>query len=213
MKAIFRKKGSDWTAEERQRVREKICERNHLDRLYAIAKRRFPQEPEGIWNEFFASDKIGEAGTLPPKSRFDLTIDHYDREKGRFFWSYLKMRFAFFCRERHNMVHLLPLDDDQGGRPPVEDPGPTPDGDLQIKESIQERREAILDCWNQLPPDYKNVFALRYLSEERPYIRDEERAIEEIARVLGISENLVRVRLYRARLEMKECLEQKGIEL
>jgi RNA polymerase sigma-70 factor (ECF subfamily) len=60
---------------------------------------------------------------------------------------------------------------------------------------------AVLDaCLRRLPSPLASVFALREL---------EERPVDEIQRVLGLSPGNLRVRLYRARLLLRECLERR----
>jgi RNA polymerase sigma-70 factor (ECF subfamily) len=64
---------------------------------------------------------------------------------------------------------------------------------LERHELIQKIESAI----KELPLTFREVFVLRD--------RD-ELAIEEIAKTLGITENLVKVRLHRARMMLQKCL-------
>ena len=64
---------------------------------------------------------------------------------------------------------------------------------LERKELVEKIEEAIKD----LPSAYREVFVLRD--------RD-ELGIDEIAEILGISQNLVKVRLHRARMMLQKCL-------
>lgn len=217
MDAISNKAGSEWTAEERQRVRAWVCESEQLDQLYASARAYFPREPaEGVWNEFFGSRKHQGAGEDPAKSRFDLTIEGFDAGKGKAFWSYLRMRFSFFCMERLGVIRR---DDDrtkspdetdkESGEPLVLVVAPN---DTFSEVRLRELRQAIIDCWLGLPPDAQAIFALRYFSANITYMSDEELEIEAVARILEITKNAAKVRLFRARLLMKECLKRKDQE-
>jgi len=98
-----------------------------------------------------------------------LVIDHLRREKIR--------RRIFFFRS---------ADDETDD--PVElaaDPGPGPDEELQVRESIQRLRQAM----QQLSPQQRAVFTLRH---------DEGLPLKEIAVVLGLSEGTVKAHLHRA---------------
>jgi RNA polymerase sigma-70 factor (ECF subfamily) len=68
-----------------------------------------------------------------------------------------------------------------------------PSESLERKELVEKIEKAI----NELPEPYREVFVLRD--------RD-ELGIDEIAQVLSITENLVKVRLHRARMMLQKCL-------
>jgi RNA polymerase sigma-70 factor (ECF subfamily) len=68
-----------------------------------------------------------------------------------------------------------------------------PSESLERKELVEKIEDAI----KELPSTYREVFVLRD--------RD-ELGIHEIAEVLGITENLVKVRLHRARMMLQKCL-------
>jgi RNA polymerase sigma-70 factor (ECF subfamily) len=68
-----------------------------------------------------------------------------------------------------------------------------PSESLERKELVEQIEDAI----KGLPATYREVFVLRD--------RD-ELGIDEIAEVLGITENLVKVRLHRARMMLQKCL-------
>ncbi len=70
----------------------------------------------------------------------------------------------------------------------------------EIPSESLERQELVAkieDAIKELPLTYREVFVLRD--------RD-ELGIDEIAEVLGITENLVKVRLHRARMMLQKCL-------
>ncbi len=68
-----------------------------------------------------------------------------------------------------------------------------PSESLERKELVEKIEGAI----EELPSTYREVFVLRD--------RD-ELGIDEIAEILGITENLVKVRLHRARMMLQKCL-------
>jgi len=68
-----------------------------------------------------------------------------------------------------------------------------PSESLERKELVEKIEVAI----EELPSTYREVFVLRD--------RD-ELGIDEIAEILGITENLVKVRLHRARMMLQKCL-------
>lgn len=68
-----------------------------------------------------------------------------------------------------------------------------PDQILGSSEAMQQMEHAI----TQLKPDLRTVFVLRDI---------EELSTAETAEILGITENLVKVRLHRARLALREKL-------
>jgi RNA polymerase sigma factor (sigma-70 family) len=217
MDAMPDKPGCDWTAEERQRARDWVCEREQLEWLYAIARAYFPNErPEAVWNEFFARGKHEGTGKDPPRSRFDRTFDGFDPGKGSPFWSYVRMRFSFFCLERLGVIGReqdrdISLDEtgDEDNEPRI---SAVARDDTFEEVCRRELRQAILECWLELRPELHAIFALRYFSDEMTYMSDNELSIAAVARVLRISESLAKVRLYRARLLMRECLKRKGFE-
>lgn len=83
----------------------------------------------------------------------------------------------------------IPLDDS----PDVADTAPPPDLQAMASESVDRLREAIAG----LPDSYRAVLLLRDL---------EELSTRETAQVLGVSEELVKTRLHRARTALREKL-------
>jgi RNA polymerase sigma-70 factor (ECF subfamily) len=64
----------------------------------------------------------------------------------------------------------------------------------------REERDFVIACIDQLPESYRTVLILRDI---------EELDTEEAARVLGVSENVVKVRLHRARQALRSLLEPR----
>ncbi|MBX8644944.1 MAG: sigma-70 family RNA polymerase sigma factor [Thermoplasmata archaeon] len=59
------------------------------------------------------------------------------------------------------------------------------------------------ECMKGLPPGHSRVFLLKVL---------EEKSMEEVGQELGLSTTNVGVRMYRARLALRKCLEKKWFE-
>jgi RNA polymerase sigma factor (sigma-70 family) len=209
--------GSEWTAEERQRVREWVCRPEQLDRLHAIEGAFLAEERRGeAWSAFLASGKIPEQGKDFPQSAFDRTIDRFEPSRGASFWSYLRMRFSWFCRDRLRSIRgrqarhdSLDDTDEETGESRI---AAQASDDTFDQVHQREVRQAILDCWLELPSELHVIFALRYLWDGGAYISEDERSIRDIAQTLSTSESLAKVRLYRARLLMKDCLKKRDIE-
>jgi RNA polymerase sigma factor (sigma-70 family) len=62
--------------------------------------------------------------------------------------------------------------------------------------------EALEKCFNKIPSRYSEVLTMKYL---------EEKTIAEIAENLNISYSNVKIRLYRARQLLAECLRKSGV--
>ena len=120
--------------------------------------------------------------------------ESFDRNKGA-----LKPWFLRVVRNR--CIDLLrrrpgnePGSIEQGKNEPI-DPGPVPDQQLEI----QERDQQLADALARLSVDQRQIVVLRdYL----------DLSYAEIADVLGIASGTVMSRLHRARLALKEALDQ-----
>ena len=76
------------------------------------------------------------------------------------------------------------------------DERPTAEDVLEKKQTMRVVEEAI----GKLAPDYRAVVLLRH---------QEERSYEEIADILGVPLGTVKIRLFRAREELKKRLERR----
>lgn len=83
--------------------------------------------------------------------------------------------------------------DDEDSAWEVQDERPTAEDALEKKQTMQVVEEAI----GRLAPDYRAVVLLRH---------QEERSYEEIADILGVPLGTVKIRLFRAREELKKRL-------
>ena len=98
----------------------------------------------------------------------------------------------------------------------VDDPQIQDQSQLQAPQDVvknlemEELRASIRDCWEKLPVKYQNVFKLRFFDAD--LIFDSAKPTSLISSILGISEGLVKYRLFHARLLIKRCLIKKGFQ-
>ena len=67
---------------------------------------------------------------------------------------------------------------------------------------VRETREAIGRCIDQLPPIYRSVLRLRDI---------EDLTTSEVATILDLNPNTVKIRLRRARQTLKSLLDREGL--
>lgn len=197
IKAIFDRPGQAWSNEERKIICKWLFEDRNRDYLLG-----------------FASSKIGIAEGAEHAedalSDFFLNIRpfiyHYDPARGKHFWNYL-----LFCLERHCYKYSKKIRNrrkyeqltKKGAVEQIEFVEPerstktTPETELMMKELVK----TLNKCIQNLLPKYGKVFELKDA---------EELSIEEISVKLAISISNVRVRLHRARIMLKECLQREG---
>jgi RNA polymerase sigma factor (sigma-70 family) len=81
--------------------------------------------------------------------------------------------------------------------------------DLLSRETEQWEKERLLECLNQclqkLPPESLHLISEYHLGEEA---RDKSRR-KELAQSLGIPLNALRIRAYRIRVEIEECVRKR----
>lgn len=81
----------------------------------------------------------------------------------------------------------------------IEDPSDNPEVTLQKAE-----RSAILrDCLKQLSPAHREIIDLVYYHE---------RTIDDVAEIIGVSQNTVKTRMFYARKRIGELLAARGLE-
>jgi RNA polymerase sigma-70 factor, ECF subfamily len=75
----------------------------------------------------------------------------------------------------------------------IEDPADDPEVVVRKKE----RSELLLKCWSKLSPEHRDIIDLVYY---------QEKAIAEVAEIIGIPENTVKMRMFYARKRLAELL-------
>ena len=119
-------------------------------------------------------------------------------------WLYRTVRNACFMGRRKKAgepIRLQSLDEvlpasDGLGAPEVRDPGKTPE---QLAENARLRRR-LRHALRALPAPYRAIVFLREM---------EGLSTREVATVMGISEDNVKARLHRARLQLQSVLENE----
>jgi RNA polymerase sigma factor (sigma-70 family) len=158
-------------------------------------------DAEDTWGNFDLP-REDEAGN-PMPSRLDTTLERYDPGQGSF-WPWLLGGLGYFCREerrrlRRRQDREIPLTVETGEGEVIEwdmaDDDPYGDP-LQVLVR-KEVREILLGCLRQLSPEYQVVIRLHYYDGW---------SVAKIAAELQIGESLVKVRLFRARQRLRDCL-------
>jgi RNA polymerase sigma factor (sigma-70 family) len=204
---IFDKPGRDWTPEERIRVKVWLHEDQQLGYLLRFALRHLgheatPEDAEDAWGDFYAK-------------RLDAVINNYDPAEGRRFWNWLLFCFERFChrkgqeiRRQHSREAPLKKQTagEEGERIELELVNEVPGVDPQavLQEQRLAVRRSVWKCMSELTPSYHIVVVMHYF---------EEKSVAEIVEELDISESNVKVRLYRARQQLNECLLKEAAEL
>lgn len=191
---IFDKPGATWTPDELLCVVDWLNRRRQLVRLlrhcaHSLGRGTTAQDAEDLWRDYCVR-------------RLDRIITLYDSAKGRRFPSYLQLCLARDCRKQR--VRLL-----KRGRREVPPNRIGQDGEEYEIEAVdtgpdpertaaeREERRSLLECIARMPAAFREVVV-------RHHLRDE--SVREISHALGISEGIVKVRLFRGRLWLRDCL-------
>ena len=81
----------------------------------------------------------------------------------------------------------------------IEDPADDPEVAVRKKE----RSEILRRCWSKLSPEHRDIIDLVYY---------QEKAIVEVAEIIGIPENTVKTRMFYARKRISELMAAKGLD-
>ena len=81
----------------------------------------------------------------------------------------------------------------------IEDPADDPEVTVRKKE----RSEILRKCWSKLSPEHQDIIDLVYY---------QEKAIAEVAEIIGIPENTVKTRMFYARKRLAELLKGAGLD-
>jgi RNA polymerase sigma-70 factor, ECF subfamily len=160
----------------------------HGDRVYRLALSLLhdPSEAEDVLQQTFLA-----------------VLTHLDRFEGRSRIGTWLYRVAYnACMDRLRAHSALPLPEEDGSAGDDESlplPKTLVNWDFTPEEILMdtEARAALDAAIDTLPETFRTVFVLRDI---------EELSTAETAEVLGISQSLVKVRLHRARLALRERL-------
>jgi RNA polymerase sigma-70 factor (ECF subfamily) len=81
----------------------------------------------------------------------------------------------------------------------IEDPADDPEVAVRKKE----RSEILRKCWSKLSPEHRDIIDLVYY---------QEKAIAEVAEIIGIPENTAKTRMFYARKRLAELLKGAGVD-
>jgi RNA polymerase sigma-70 factor, ECF subfamily len=81
----------------------------------------------------------------------------------------------------------------------IEDTADDPEISIQKKQ----RSEILRKCWSKLSPEHRDIIDLVYY---------QEKAITEVAAILGVPENTVKSRMFYARRRLAELLKAHGLD-
>jgi RNA polymerase sigma factor (sigma-70 family) len=89
----------------------------------------------------------------------------------------------------------------------IQDPPADPE-DLLLRETEQREKERLFECLNRclqkLPPDSLHLITMYHQEEDSP----NKARRKELAQSLGIPLNALRIRAYRIRAAIEECVEK-----
>jgi len=78
-----------------------------------------------------------------------------------------------------------------------------PADDPEVAVRKKERSEILRKCWSKLSPGHRDIIDLVYY---------QEKAIAEVAEIIGIPENTVKTRMFYARKRLAELLKGAGLD-
>ena len=76
-----------------------------------------------------------------------------------------------------------------------------PADDPEVAVRKKERSEILRRCWSNLSPEHRDIIDLVYY---------QEKAIVEVAEIIGIPENTVKTRMFYARKRLSELLRARA---
>ena len=202
IQAIYERPGRQWTAAEKQRVKEWLLASEQLGALLHFALYNLG---EGV-----SAEDAEDTCAVLLAHRLDALINLYDPTRGRRFWNYL-----LFCLERECWRDGDKLRQRRWREPSLDVEVDLGDGNslaLEWRFAVSEMNPeaavekvelwlALQHCLETLPPAFYQLVIRHYFDEE---------PLAKISVTLGLSEINVKVRLYRARQKLAECLAAEG---
>lgn len=193
--SIFDEPGASWTPDERLRVVIWLNSKPQLDflcfqALLHLGFRAQPEDAEDAWNDYCVK-------------RLNRVIDRYNPAYGCRFWNYLLRCFRRFCHDEGRKIGPRPIIEiDAVVGTPLEFEFTNQDehGDVERAAEQEEKRLAMRACVNKLKKEFRDVVVLRDF---------QEMSIREVAREIGVSESLIKMRHSRALLMLAKCLRRR----
>lgn len=194
---IFDKPGRKWSPNEKLVIKTWLNVEPQLSYLLGFIFRRLrastnEQDAEEAWQDFCV-----------PEKDLDWVIKSYDPSEGRRFWNYLLFwldRYSWRRNQRNQRRHPGAMQEE------FDESKHTDRRLARSPEQEAEAREAgavLLRCLEIMNDNDRLILEKRYL---------EEKSISEIAKELGIREEVLKVRLHRAKLKLREYLRREGVD-
>lgn len=226
--AIFDQPGREWTPAERRMVIDWLLEDRQFQYLLSFTLRRIgfgarEEDAEDTLQEFFTRqldlEKKSDDSKLQEESDDPKSVfKHYDLGKGRRFWNYLLFCLEKFCGQEGKRISKRRYREQ-----PMETQVETGEGEiirLEVADKALDPEEALLQLEEEQERMHQIAVLSRYVNGLKPIYRQalvahhiEEKPVVEIAAEAGIKEGNVKVRLFRARQELAECLRKEGLTL
>jgi RNA polymerase sigma factor (sigma-70 family) len=195
---ILSNSGSIWKQDEIDRVKLWICDQTKLRYLLVIA-----------WSylkTFHAAD-YKDAEDLVQDfylKRLDRVVATFDPGKGDF-WAYLLVDFKQFrldewrkLMRRKGLETPMPVLINEGDATEIGPADLRPENDPARPPEVRETARTVRACIERLGEMYRPIIEMTYFNGEL--------SCKAIAAKLGLTETAVKVRLHRARFQLKECL-------
>lgn len=204
IRQIFDRPGQQWSETERKRVQEWLHETACLKKLLGFAlfhlgPAAVAADAEDTWMNFCAK-------------RLEQHILLYDPARGRRFWNFLLFCFQRYCWEEKEKLKKraaqearLEIQFETPAGEVIEWERADPSEESDLPHFIEKKAlfDALYKCLDELPSPYQTVIRLYYFAEE---------TLTKIAAMLQITLSNVKIRLYRARQKLEECLREQGVE-
>lgn len=164
----------------------------HGDALYRFAMAR-------LGDATLAEDMVQEALLGALRSQ-----DSYEGRAEERTWliSILRRKIADCLRRRNGMVKEQETPDFDETRQFTDLPDVWSDPELALESDAF--RAQFRDCLGRLPDDFADAFILREV---------EELTYEEVCDMLGVTATNLSTRLYRARMQLRKCLQANWFDL
>jgi RNA polymerase sigma factor (sigma-70 family) len=202
---LFGRPGRTWTRVERDRLVEWLGQPARRRRLLQIANSvlRHPEEAENVVQDFLGA-RIGERAD---RAKIEIALDEW-KPGGRSVLNFLSKSLKDLSRDarkrriRDTIREISTTQVDGNGEEfelEIIDATPNPEQRLLEQQEEQERahrRARLAQCIEQLPPDLRKIVRLWL----------EELSWGEIAGLVSLAEGAAKMRMYRAKTELRGCL-------
>lgn len=146
------------------------------------------------WNRCVNAEEMADETINRVVAKVEKLIPTYDGDPALYFYGVAK-RLMMECR-RSSLTHV-PLD--AAG----DIPAPTPDvGDEEDQETLRREAACLRHCLDKLPPRDRELILAYYMKDKQAKIDHRK----ELARRFGMLSNALRVKAYRIRTALEDCI-------